>query len=225
MRRQWQRCGRRVWWADTAAGAAIASLRCRAIAVPCMKNHTSKLASAVVQAQRAAIKSIAKAAQPSVPAQAATGRAASAPHVLCASSPWPERPSPHQPRDCTLEAIVQASISRILGNAQTGQPHQRHAGFHGRFIPAHFPSILPCEPTGKRVAGLFFKRCIVTAPMYQPGFAVYIELEFIYENTKIFFYRNNFRCFILSLQHDKRRTIRQGGAKTNNKRATHFSKA
>ena len=56
------------------------------------------------------------------------------------------------------------------------------------------------------------------------GGGLLLTLEFIYDTTKIFFYRNNFRCFILPFQHDERRTIRQGGAKTNNKRPTLISK-
>jgi hypothetical protein len=50
------------------------------------------------------------------------------------------------------------------------------AGFHEKFISVYLHSAVVCKPTGMRVAGPFFKRCIVTPRMYQPGFAVYIEL-------------------------------------------------
>lgn len=50
------------------------------------------------------------------------------------------------------------------------------AGFHEKFIPVYLHSNQVRKPTGKRVARLFRKRCIATPRMYQPCFAVYIEL-------------------------------------------------
>ncbi len=50
------------------------------------------------------------------------------------------------------------------------------AGFHEKFIPVCLHSNEARKPTGKRVARLFLKRCIVTPRVYQPCFAVYIEL-------------------------------------------------
>jgi hypothetical protein len=51
------------------------------------------------------------------------------------------------------------------------------AGFDEKFIPVYLHSALVGKPTGKRVARLFLKRCIVTPRMYQPCFAVYVELD------------------------------------------------
>lgn len=50
------------------------------------------------------------------------------------------------------------------------------AGFHEKFIPIYLHSNQVRKPTGKPVARLFLKRCIVTLRMYQPCFAVYIDL-------------------------------------------------
>ena len=50
------------------------------------------------------------------------------------------------------------------------------AGFYEEFIPVYLHSNQVRKPTGKPVARLFLKRCIVTLRMYQPCFAVYIEL-------------------------------------------------
>ena len=50
------------------------------------------------------------------------------------------------------------------------------AGFHEKFIPVYLHSAVVCKPTGMRIARTFFKKCIVTPRVYQPGFAIYITL-------------------------------------------------
>ena len=70
--------------------------------------------------------------------------------------------------ECRVGACLKAIVFQL-----------KIAGFHGKFIPVYLSKFLLCKSTGKRVAGLFFRSCIVTARMYQPCCAVYITLGVI----------------------------------------------
>ena len=103
------------------------------------------------------------------------------PHATLRCAPTDKKAYPVEIGLLRLEAIVHVPNSLANLIEQAGGLQQRRAGFHEKFIPVYLSSIRLEKPTGKRVAGIFKKVCIVTSRMYRPGFDVYITLGFFNE--------------------------------------------